>query len=179
MRHKKSILLATALVAVSAVLVTFTPGCTGPAATSSTGGYQDPHFPEEYTRLHELATYNQATSGARADATLYDMHFYGDKLNSLGEDKLSLMLDDDDDRRPMVVYINAAGSDDDFVARQESTRAFALAHGVASDDLRFERGPNPGSKTLAAPLLRNIGRTDSTPSAAQGNGMDAPVESNR
>jgi hypothetical protein len=169
MKHKKSVLLAAALVAVSAVLIISVPGCTT-GEQANPGPYQDPFFPQEYTRLHELATYHQATSAARADATLYDMHFHGGRLNSLGEDKVALMLDDDNDSRPLVIYIAANGADADFVAREESIRAFATAQGASSDELKFERGANPGSRTITAPQLQNFNRTESKP-------IDGPIGS--
>lgn len=169
MKHKKSVLLAAALVAVSAVLIVSVPGCTT-GDPAQAGPYQDPFFPKEYTRLHELATYHQATSAARADATLYDMHFHGGRLNSLGEDKVALMLDDDNDSRPLVIHIAADGGDADFAAREESVRAFAVAQGASSDELQFARGANPGSRTITAPQLQNYNRTESRP-------VDGPIGS--
>lgn len=159
MRNKRKVMLATAIMAVSAVIVVATPGCTHPQ--SETGGYADPFFPREYARIAEVAVYPQAASGARSDPTLYDIHFFGGRLNSLGEDKLTLMLDDDNNERPTLVYIDAGGSDDDFAARQESIRGYLAGKGLSPEVVSFERGRNPHSRTAAAPLLRNLPKTDS------------------
>src|SRR3954469_1495633 len=53
-------------------------------------------------RAYNQAMLAQAASGARADATLYAYHFDAGNLNSLGQQKLSLMLQDDDAKTPMV-----------------------------------------------------------------------------
>src|SRR5438270_3508463 len=54
----------------------------------------------------------QEASGARADATLQPAHFDKGELNSLGREKLLLMLDDDDANNPVTVYLNVPAEDE-------------------------------------------------------------------
>src|SRR3954463_5750908 len=80
--------------------------------TENQPGSMDPtlngFFPEDSgeVRKHNQIADAMAASGARADATLSKPHFDGGRLNSLGEDKLALMLRDDDRPEPMKVYLN-------------------------------------------------------------------------
>ena len=62
----------------------------------------------------------QNASGAREDATLEPYHFDKGEVNSLGRQKLSLMIDDDDANNPLVVYLNVPGNDEFKAARQDS-----------------------------------------------------------
>src|SRR5690349_5470096 len=70
-------------------------------------------FPEDTGETRKTTQFADvmAASGARADATLYKHHFDGAKLNSLGEQKLSLMLKDDDSPAPMTVYLDLTEKD--------------------------------------------------------------------
>src|SRR5262245_48215294 len=47
----------------------------------------------------------QAAAGAREDGMLYERHFDGDQLNSLGRAKLELMAERDDATSPLVVHM--------------------------------------------------------------------------
>src|SRR5690349_17085304 len=79
--------------------------------TTNQPGSMDPtlngFFPEDAgeVRKHNQIADAMAASGARTDGTLYRHHFDGGRLNSLGEDKLSLMLRDDDRPEPVMVYL--------------------------------------------------------------------------
>src|SRR5512137_44602 len=101
MKLSKKLILSAATLAALAVGT----GCEcNKPATAGTEGYNDPFFhPEELATVNRVAR-QQAASAARADATLNGAHFHGGKLNSLGEQKLELMLEDDDDTKPIVVY---------------------------------------------------------------------------
>jgi hypothetical protein len=161
-------------VAAAAVVAAFAAGgcchkkCCDPKGDSEVG-YQDPFFPREYARVHEAATYPQAASAARADATLYDHHFHGGRLNSLGEDKLALMFDDDDQTSATVIYLDMTVEGGEFSARQEAVRSFASSEGVDADSIRFERGAKPGNRSLAAPLLKNMPKTESKSDDSNGS----------
>ena len=48
------------------------------------------------------------------------MHFDGDKLNSLGEAKLDLMLKDDDSTDAMVVYMDLTREDPELKGRRDA-----------------------------------------------------------
>src|SRR4051812_38860406 len=69
-------------------------------------------FPAENApRATEQFMAVQAAAGARADSTLQPLHFDNEKLNSLGEAKLDLMLKDDDSVEPVIVYMNLTDDD--------------------------------------------------------------------
>src|SRR5436189_3586772 len=80
-------------------------------------------FPEDVGEVHKTHQFSElmAASGARADAMLSSQHFDGGKLNSLGEEKLSLMLKDDDAPNPITVYLNV-----DDTAKTSKTRKTAV-----------------------------------------------------
>lgn len=160
-------------VALSLVTLWWGAGCASNETGAGPKSYDDPFFPAEYARLHDRATAPAVASAARADATFYDMHFHGGQLNLLGEHKLAALLADDDQTSPVVIYIDSGSRNDaDEYARQESIRAFAAAHaweGFDPNAIRFERGHNPGSRTLAAPLQKAYPKTESG-AAATGEG---------
>jgi len=132
--------------------------------------YKDPFFPSDEKRMMEKVGRQQAASAAKADATLNSAHFHGDKLNSLGEQKLELMLQDDDTSKPVTVYLDVA-EDANASGRRTSVEAFMLAHGIATDWLKLENGLNPnGIASPAAPLLKNMANTDSV------NASGAPAQ---
>jgi hypothetical protein len=95
----------------------------------------------------------QAAAGARADGTLRGYHFDCTDLNSLGQEKLGLMLKDDDSCSPIVVYLDVP-ADDSMDARQEAIAAYLKDHGVAANQFRVEKGANPNSFSPAALGLR-------------------------
>ena len=114
----------------------------------------------------EIAGRQAAASAARADATLAPAHFHADRLNSLGEQKLTLMLEDDDTSRPVAVFLDVS-EDAMSAGRRSSVEAFMLAHGVPADQLKLENGINPGGiSSPTAPLLKNMAKTDSAAAAA-------------
>ncbi|MCS7034997.1 MAG: hypothetical protein NZ561_13545 [Phycisphaerae bacterium] len=151
----RSVLLAVATVALAA-------GC----ECYKTVGGEDCFFPDEdrYT-IHKLGA-QQAASAARADATLYPAHFHGGKLNSLGEQKLKLMLGDDDETRPLPVYLDT-GDDEHLEARREAVLVYLAGHGLSPEMIRLEAGPNPNVGTPTAPLMQNMRKTDITPETRQ------------
>lgn len=88
----------------------------------------------------------QAARGARADATLRPVHFNDAGLNSLGRQKLELMLADEDAVQPMVVYLDLPPASDAGPARQ-AVGDYLKARGLAENQFRLVDGPNP--KTLS------------------------------
>jgi hypothetical protein len=160
-------ILATAAIAVMATGVGCCKNKTGSDTTAD--GYNDPFFRLEEQRLIEHVGRQQAASAARADATLSAAHFHGDKLNSLGEQKLTLMLEDDNTSKPFSVYIDVV-EDTNTSGRRSSVEAFLVASGMANDQFKLENGINPnGIGTPAAPLLKNVSKTDSAGASAAGS----------
>ena len=109
----------------------------------------------------------QAAAGSREDATLNASHFDGAKLNSLGEEKLHLIMADDDTAKPVTVYINVAGDDAHSAGYRDAVSSYLSEQGLAQSDVRFAMGPNPASLHAAA---RNIKQYDKLETAASTSG---------
>src|SRR6186997_2510542 len=52
----------------------------------------------------------QAAAGAREDGMLYERHFDGDQLNSLGRAKLEMIAQSDDSTTPVKVHFATVGA---------------------------------------------------------------------
>jgi hypothetical protein len=114
----------------------------------------------------------QAASGARADATLSRHHFDGPRLNSLGQEKLSLMLKDDDAAEPMRVFLNLDEREASSGARRDAVVAFAKDAGLTDSQIEIVYGHNPEAWSRSSTHLSNLPKTQTgTPgqSAALGN----------
>jgi hypothetical protein len=124
-------------------------------------------FPEDVGEVAKPQQFIEvmAASGARADAMLYAHHFDGAALNSLGEQKLSLMLKDDDSASPMTVYLNLKENDAVSKQRQASVVAFLKDKGLADAQIEIVYGDNPATRSPAAQHLSNLGKTDSSDAA--------------
>ncbi len=119
----------------------------------------------------------QAATGARQDAQLVPAHFSGDALNSLGRQKLDLMLRDGDATAETVVYLNLPKAEiDTFDKRRDSVVAYMKDSGLTEAQIKVEHGPNHAVDSPAAIGLRgekaleaaaaSSGGGGSTPSAA-------------
>jgi hypothetical protein len=136
--------LTLGMVAVSLMLTAV--GCSN--GNKPVGGDE---FPAEGVDRHPVRFERiQAASGARADANLWSAHFDGGRLNSLGTQKLSLMLQDDDDAAPLVVCIAAKGSPELTEARTESVVAFLTDSGLKREQIELKDGPNPDVRQIAS-----------------------------
>ena len=111
-------------------------------------------FPtDEFPRqAHQFAD-QQAANGARADATLRPMHFDGGRLNSLGEERLDLMIRNGDDCSPLILYLDLPQEDENIDHCRQSAVAYLRQRGLAEDQIKVESGPNPKYTTRVAPLL--------------------------
>ena len=114
-------------------------------------------FPEDQKYVIHRVGAQQASSAARADATLYPIHFHGGKLNSLGEQKLKLMLGDDDESRPLPVFLDL-GEDEHLEVRREAVLTYLQKFGLTTDMVKLEAGPNPSGGTPVAPLPEEHGQ---------------------
>jgi hypothetical protein len=116
----------------------------------------------------------QAAAGARWDGMLYGYHFDATGLNSLGRQKLDLMMHEPDAQWPLVVFMvmpqGAQASD-----REDAVRRYLMDKGLHADQLRFELGYNPDATSAAAPNLERLSRTESDTSAggSAGSGPSA------
>src|SRR5436305_6356743 len=66
--------------------------------------------PEDEPRAIQRFVTAQAAAGARADGMLYESHFDDDHLNSLGQDKLDLMLRSNDREIHRLDYMSFPGN---------------------------------------------------------------------
>src|SRR5438270_782538 len=104
-------------------------------------------FPaEDDSRPYRRFMIAQAAAGARHDGMLYEAHFDGDLLNSLGESKLSLMLKDNDHAFPVVVYMNVS-DDNRLKARENAVATYLIDSGLQDQQIKFEFGPNPNARS--------------------------------
>ena len=99
-----------------------------------------------------LAVQAQAAAGAKADATLYDRHFRGDRLDALGQTKLDLILKGTGVGEPVHVYLDVP----DAPARRAAVAAYLADAGVPADAVVLAAGPNPGNTTPTAYNLATV-----------------------
>ena len=103
----------------------------------------------------------QASNGARNDAMLYPHHFNGGHLNSLGRQKVLLMLEDCDNCEPVVVHLVNAGAEELLAQRKAAVELY----------LKTAEGPNklafhPAQADLIRFNKTESGKVDSASSEA-------------
>jgi hypothetical protein len=137
---------------------------------------RDAFAAEDDTRSYRRFAIAQAGVGARHDAMLYAYHFDGERLNSLGERKLSLMLADNDHAWPLVLYMNfAPAGEAQLKARQEAVTQYLTDVGLQEGQVRFELGPNPNATSSGAQNLARLNKTESeSPVASNPTNADTP-----
>jgi hypothetical protein len=101
-----------------------------------------------------LVSQAQAAAGAKQDATLYDCHFRNDRLDPLGQGKLSLMLKGTTPGDPVEVYLDMPA--DVAAVRRASVVAYLAEAGVASEKMELAVGPNPHCTTPTAYNLATV-----------------------
>jgi hypothetical protein len=139
---------AAALLALPAAGCQQNPGGRDPAAVTRPGGEE--FRPDDRPRAVHRFTAAQSAAGARNDAALRPQHFDGPDLNSLGQEKLDLMLKDDGSTEPLVVYLDVP-MDGQLGARREAIRVYLKDRGLNESQVRLEPGPNPATSSPAAP----------------------------
>jgi predicted small lipoprotein YifL len=118
---------------------------------------------DQVTQVTKLADV-QAARGARAEATLFAIHFDGDHLSTLGMAKLDVMLKDDASA-PLKLWL-AIPDDENLAAREEAINAYLKDHGVATEKVVFGRGPNPDMDHPAAKGLTDLANMDTASSSS-------------
>ncbi len=116
--------------------------------------------PEDDSRPYRRFVIAQVAAGARHDGMLYDYHFDGAQLNSLGEQKLSMMLKDNDHAFPVVVYMNLI-EDGNEKARENAVATYLIDSGLQDQQVKFVAGPNPNARSSAAQNLGRFNKTES------------------
>ena len=107
-----------------------------------------------------LVAESQAAAGAKADATLYDRHFRGDRLDPLGQSKLDLMLKGTAAGEPVKVYLDVP--DDVAAPRRAAVAAYLQEAGVPATKVELAMGPNPHCTTPSAYNLSTVYKPDGT-----------------
>ena len=139
--------------------LTVAAGCSSNRAATKKETHGE-EFPSEYAvrSVHRFVE-AQAASGARSDAMLYPSHFDAADLNSLGMQKLDLMLMDDDSSDTLMVYL--AMPDDEANDRRDSVIAYLTEHGVRDADLavrnEFAHAPDLLRRSCLEPVLGHGG----------------------
>ena len=152
-------------VTAGALLALAAGGCASDEHNAA-GKVRGDEFPPEGTvrALHRIAEV-QSAAGARADATLRPFHFDAGRLNSLGEEKLDLMLKDDDLAEPVVVYLDLPESDDRRPAREQAVMAYLGERGLGDDQVRLKPGTNPDYMSPAIKPAKDDDHGDKTAQA--------------
>ena len=150
-------------VTAGVAMLTLSAGCQTASNDSLVHGEQ--FLPNDAERAMYDFNEMEAANSARADATLRSYHFDGTTLNSLGEERLALMLHNGDMAAPLVAYLDLPTDDSKTEKRKQVVVAFLKDKGLTDDQIELRSGPNPDVNSPVAPIL-----------AAQGaGGGAAPV----
>jgi len=172
MKHRKLMRKAILIAGSSMLIALLSSGCEQDRQQRQAMGefFPQPGEVRDVQRIERV----QEASGARADATLQPAHFDKGELNSLGREKLLLMLDDDDANNPVTVYLNVPAEDEFKAARQDSIIAYLKEQGLEEKQVSFRADSNPATNHPAADSLTRMGRTESGPagSSAAPGGTD-------
>jgi hypothetical protein len=131
--------------------------------------------PEGEPRAVQNVSAAQAAVGAREDATLRAVHFNDTGLNSLGQQKLDLMLGVEQPNAPLVVYLDfPAGTQ--VANSHESVTEYLKGHGLADAQIKVVDGPNPHTLHPAADAL--AGLTAMQQQSLGANAANGPASTN-
>jgi len=116
----------------------------------------------------------QAVVGARKDATLYAHHFDGTQLNSLGRDKLALMLHREPADRPQPIYIDLPEADTLSGERRKTVERYLEDTGIDLASVEIKAGPNTSNTYPAAPSIARLRKTETMQGEGGGPGATGP-----
>lgn len=136
----------TTLLISAAAAAALTLGCTNKKDEAANAIFKS----DGEERVSKFVT-AQASNGARNDAMLYNYHFTGGHLNSLGRSKVLLMLDDCENCEPIVVHLVDAGEGDLLAQRKASVELY----------LKTTEGPNKLAFHAAQPDMIRFAKTES------------------
>lgn len=117
---------------------------------------------DEPHAVHNFAA-AQAAAGDRADATLHGSHFNAQGVNSLGREKLDLMLRAEEAPQPLVVYLDLTSRAPVTAdAARQSVGDYLKGRGLPESQIKLIDGPNPGtthSASEAGTALKTLGQS--------------------
>ena len=159
---------------LAALTLILLAGCESARENKRKQAENDAFLPEDNTRAYRRFVLAQEAVGARHDGMLYNYHFDGHQLNSLGEHKLTAMLNDNDHAFPVVVYLNCPESAL-MDKRKHAVATYFLDSGLEDQQFRFEVGPNPHVTSSGAQNLNRLSKTESeSPVASNPTNPSAP-----
>lgn len=168
-QHRSLISLTTAAVVVFAV------GC---SSDKKSEAYQDPFFPpREAMPSSKTMMQKQFAIGAAEDGMLFDVHFDGTELNSLGTQKLSAMVAAKPQHAPLKVYLNLPKDGQDNAARQTNVEEVLKADGLDTTMYALAIGSNPGAMRPADAGVRALAlqRSHQGDATASGESTNLPI----
>lgn len=134
---------------------------------------RDAFVPEDQPRQLRNVILGQEANGARRDATLHPVHFDDAGLNSLGQQKLNLMLASDEPAEPLVVYLDFP--EGEMPPHAHDSVVDYLKHcGLPEAQVSLKDGPNPHAASSAAEATAAIHALQAAPAGA-GAGSPAPA----
>lgn len=147
------------LIKIAVMTILLSAGCARnrEGAVAPIGNFEPDDQPRAIHRLADA----QASIGAREDGMLREQHFTGDRLNSLGREKLIAMINAPEcDVEKLTIWLamdpNAEGSSQ----RREHVEQFLADAGLNDQTAVVRFGPNPRSWTPAQPQIIRLPRTD-------------------
>lgn len=127
----------------AAAMIVFGVGCT--SSKSKPGAYQDPFFPtRESVPASKTMFQKEYAIAAAEDGMLFDIHFDGDGLNSLGQQKLDAMVAGKSKGSPLKIFLNLPKDANNTSARQANVESALKAAGLENEQFALAVGPNPG-----------------------------------
>jgi hypothetical protein len=99
---------------------------------------------------------------------LYEVHFHGNELTSLGQGKLDLIVKGTPSGDPITVYLNVPHPT--VADREAAVKAYLSKAGIANDKMLLAEGNNPNLSTPSAYNIGTIYKADGT----SFNGQAAP-----
>jgi hypothetical protein len=140
-------------------------GCHNDGSPQVAKNHAEDFAPDDDTRATRRIIDSQAVAGARADMTLYEAHFDGAGLSSLGTHKLDQVLHSTGSMTPLVVYISV--SDDKYALDHRSaiTNYLADRGGLKPEQIKFENGPDPDTYMPSKQGLDDLAKQDSSASS--------------
>jgi hypothetical protein len=155
------------ILAATAVL-TLAAGCQDSPHEVRRDGFVPDDQPREVRHMAD----QQEAIGARRDATLHACHFDTAGLNSLGQQKLDMMLAADEPAEPMVVYLDVP-DDQKLPNAHQMITDYLKTCGLLESQLVVKDGPNPGAAYSAADAstgLKNLQAAAAAGAAGSGSG---------
>jgi hypothetical protein len=144
--------------AIGATLLSLAVGCSRThedAASREDGFPMFDHRPDVARMMNA-----QAIVGARKDATLRDAHFDGTQLNSLGREKLALMLHREPADQPQPIYLDLDGPNKLAQQRRRGVVRYLEDAGIDMASIKINDGPNPDNSHPAAPSIARLSKTE-------------------